>query len=103
MFVTVNVSFNAYACHEVHFVAKFIWSRTYVPKSSRHEVTFHLFNVNLMTRLLEISPKEIYNHSAITSPYAYITPIHPFRLPLMKKRENSLGNITFKLETSDIT
>ena len=42
MFVTVNVSFNAYACHEVHFVAQFIWSRTYVPKSSRHEVTFHL-------------------------------------------------------------
>ena len=41
MFVTVNVSFNAYACHEVHFVAKFIQSRTYVPKSSRHEVTFH--------------------------------------------------------------
>jgi len=41
MFVTVNVSFNAYACHEVHFVAKFIWSRTYVPKSSRREVTFH--------------------------------------------------------------
>ena len=41
MFVTVNVSFNAHACHEVHFVAKFIWSRTYVPKSSRHEVTFH--------------------------------------------------------------
>ena len=42
MFVTVNVSFNAYACHEVHFVAKFIWSRTYVTKSSRPEVTFHL-------------------------------------------------------------
>ena len=41
MSVTVNVSFNAYACHEVHFVAKFTWSRTYVPKSSRHEVTFH--------------------------------------------------------------
>ena len=40
MFVTGNVSFNAYACYEVHFVAKFIWSRTYVPKSSRHEVTF---------------------------------------------------------------
>ena len=35
------VSFNAYAYHEVHFVAKFIWSRTKVPKSSRHEVTFH--------------------------------------------------------------
>ena len=31
MFVTVQLSFNAYACHEVHFV----------PKSSRHEVTFH--------------------------------------------------------------
>ena len=44
MFVTINVSFNAYACHEVHIVAKFIWSRTYVPKSSRHEVTFHLPN-----------------------------------------------------------
>ena len=43
MFVTVNVSFNAYACHKVHFVAKFIWSRTFVPKSSRHEVTFHPF------------------------------------------------------------
>ena len=42
MFVTVNVSFNAYACHEVHFAAKFIWSRTYVPKSSCCEVTFHL-------------------------------------------------------------
>ena len=42
MFVTGNVSFNAYACHDVHFVAKFIWSRTYVPKSSRHEATFHL-------------------------------------------------------------
>ena len=41
MFVTVNVSFNTYACHEVHFVAKLIWSRTYVPKSSRHEVTLH--------------------------------------------------------------
>ena len=41
IFVTVNVSFNSYACHEVHFVAKFIWSRTKVPKSSRHEVTFH--------------------------------------------------------------
>ena len=41
VFVTVNVSFNAYACHEVHFVAKFIWSRIYIPKSSRHEVTFH--------------------------------------------------------------
>ena len=41
MFVTVNVSFNAYACHEVHFVAKFMQSRTYVLKSSRHEVTFH--------------------------------------------------------------
>ena len=41
MFVTVNVSFNAHACHEVHFVAKFMQSRTYVPKSSRHEVTFH--------------------------------------------------------------
>ena len=44
MFVTVNVSFNAYACHEVHFVAKFMQSRTYVPKSSRHKVTFHLMN-----------------------------------------------------------
>ena len=44
MFVTINVSFNAYACHEVHFVANFIWSRTYVPKSSRHEVTFHPMN-----------------------------------------------------------
>ena len=41
-FVTINVSFNAYACGEVHFVANFILSRTYVPKSSRHEVTFHL-------------------------------------------------------------
>ena len=41
MFVTVNVSFNTYACHEVHFVANFSWARTYVPKSSRHEVTFH--------------------------------------------------------------
>ena len=39
--LTVNLSFIAYACHEVYFVAKFIWSRTYVPKSSRHEVTFH--------------------------------------------------------------
>ena len=29
------VCFNAYACHEVRFVAKFIWSRTYFPKSSR--------------------------------------------------------------------
>ena len=28
MFVTVNVYFNAYACHEVHFVAKFMQSRT---------------------------------------------------------------------------
>ena len=42
MFVTVNVSLNAYACRLVHFVANFIQSRTYVPKSSRHEVTFHL-------------------------------------------------------------
>ena len=32
MFLTVNVSYNAYGCHNVHFVAKFIWSRTYVPK-----------------------------------------------------------------------
>ena len=61
MFVTVDVSFNAYACHEVHchevhFVAKFIWSQTYVPKSSRvsyvpkssrHEVTFHQFTATI--------------------------------------------------------
>ena len=40
MFVTVKVSFNEYACHEVRFVAKFIWSQTYVSKSSRHEVNF---------------------------------------------------------------
>ena len=46
MFVTVNVSFNAYACHEVHFVAKFMKSQTYVPKSSRHEVTFHRFTLS---------------------------------------------------------
>ena len=48
MFVTVNVSFNAYACHEVHFVAKFIWPWTYVPKSSRHEVNFHP-NIQFLT------------------------------------------------------
>ena len=29
------VCFNAYAYHEVRFVAQFIWSRTYFPKSSR--------------------------------------------------------------------
>ena len=28
MFVMVNLSFHAYACHEVHFVAKFMQSRT---------------------------------------------------------------------------
>jgi len=51
MFVTVNVSFNAYACHKVHFVAKFIWSRTYIPKSSRHEVTFHQLGINSFSSL----------------------------------------------------
>ena len=61
MFVTVNVSFNAYACHEVHFVAKFIWSRTYVPKSSRHEVTFHQLEptLNKFQTLNQLSQPEI--------------------------------------------
>ena len=31
MFVTVNESLNAYACHVVHFVAEFMQSRTFGP------------------------------------------------------------------------
>ena len=34
MFVAVNVSFKAYPCHEVHFFAKFMQSRTYAPNCS---------------------------------------------------------------------
>ena len=41
IFVKISTSSNAYNCHEVHFVTKVIWSRTYVPKLSHHEVTFH--------------------------------------------------------------
>ena len=42
-FVTVNATFNAYDCHELQFVAKLISSRSYVPKLSRREVTFHRY------------------------------------------------------------
>ena len=55
MFVTINVSIDAYACHEVHFVAKFIWSRTYVPESNRHEVTFHLISLSVQNLNLKIN------------------------------------------------
>ena len=55
MFVTVNVSFDVYACHEVHFVAKFIWSRTYIPKSSRREVTSHRNTYNVIVRSPQVS------------------------------------------------
>ena len=47
MFATVNVSFNAYACHEVHFVAKFMQSRTHVPnrppKTDENDLLIFIF------------------------------------------------------------
>ena len=47
-FVNVNVFFHAYDCHEVHIVAKFKQSRTYVPKSSR-KISVYFFLKNSPT------------------------------------------------------
>ena len=63
MFVTINVYFNVFARQEVSFLAKFIWSPTYVPKFPGRlgfiELSTLMIELNVKTYILALGFKQI--------------------------------------------